>query len=548
MSHWVFLAEFTEVRITEVLKTETHIVLIGQSTVKEQTCPQCGVNSRRIHSYYQRCPQDLPCQGLQVRLQLRVKRFRCTNPNCCYSTFAERLPTLVSWHQQRTVRLDQLLETLAFEMGGEAGVRCLSALALQVSADTLLRRMRKTVPPPPTSPTIIGVDDWAYRRGDNYGTLIVDLDRQQPIDVLPDRQPETLASWLRQHPHIQLVSRDRSKTYAEGIRQGAPQALQVADRWHLLKNLREALNQTLLPFTKQLRTIPLEITIYRVGSISQPPLEAIQPHQSARALRPVEQLRYERRQHWETLFQQVHELAQQGWTVSAIARHLHLDRKTVRKYQRFDHLPPKTCTRLGPRLLDPFRDYIQKRLLEENPSGRQVFLELQAQGYSGCKTGVMDCVTQIRQVHGLPKHTRRQEVSGSTPAPKILTAPTLATIVIMDERQRSPEQQRWIKAACALEPRIEQAISLTQAFAQALRTRQPEFLDTWLEQTSHSHLSGLKSFAVSLKTDEDAVRAAFSSPYSNGQLEGQITRLKLLKRQMYGRAKFDLLRLRVLRP
>ncbi|MEO8393878.1 MAG: ISL3 family transposase [Chloroflexota bacterium] len=547
MSYGLFLSDCKEIEIVEVRWTEENVIIVGQSIIREQACPHCGVKSRTVHSHYQRHPQDLPSQGVQVRVQLQVKRFRCTNPECPRATFAERLPTVVGWHQHRTVRLERLLEDLAFELGGEAGSRCLHVLAIPLSGDTLLRVMRKYVPPVPPLPTAIGVDDWAYRRGMKYGSLIVDLDTHQPIAVLPDREPETLATWLRQQPQLQWVSRDRSKTYAEGIRQGAPQALQVTDRWHLLKNLREALNQTLLPFGRHLRTISLETITHSPARIPTPTVEKDALDKARQPLRPIEQLRHERRRHWEALFQQVHQLLRQGWSVSAIARHLHVDRKTVIKYRRFDELPPKTCIRLGPRILDPFRAYMQARLLQENPSGRQLFVEIQAQGYTGCKSRVTDYVSQIRRAYSLPNR-RRKEIGGTTPPLKTLTAPTLATLSIMDEHQRTLEQSGWIQDACHLDPGIAQAVSLTQAFAHALRTRQQDFLDEWVERVRHSGLQGLKSFANGLTPDYDAIRAAFSSPYSNGQLEGQITRLKLLKRQMYGRAKFDLLRLRVLRP
>jgi len=547
MTYCLLLHEGIEFEIIDVRKTEEDITLVGQSTVKEQACPYCGVISRRIHTYYHRHPQDLPGQGIQVRLELQVKRFRCANPQCTHTTFAERLPTVVGWHQHRTIRLDQMLEMLAFELGGEAGVRCLRALAVQVSGDTLLRLMRKYVPPVPPLPTAIGVDDWAYRRGLKYGSLIVDLDTHRPIAVLPDREPETLANWLRSQPQVQAVSRDRSKTYAEGTRQGAPQAVQIADRWHLLKNLREALNESLAPFAKQLRAIALETVKPPPESSSSATVSTEKVQQRSRPLRPVEQLRRERRLHWEARFQQVHELLEQGWSKSAIARHLHIDRTTVMKYSHLEELPPKTCTRLGPHILDPFLPYLQERLRKDNPSGRQLFAELQTQGYTGCRSRVMDYVTHFRRTYGLPKRVSK-DIGGSPPPLKVLTPPTLATLAILDEYQRTAEQSGWIAQACQLDTRIAQAVSLTQSFAHALRTRQPNFLNNWVERVNISGLHGLKALVNGFATDYEAIRAAFSSPYSNGQLEGQITRLKLLKRQMYGRANFDLLRLRVLHP
>jgi len=147
MSYYLLWLEDKAFELVEVRKTEATLTLVGQSTVHEQACPYCGIISRKIHSYYQRQPQDLPCQGVQVRLQLRAKRFRCANPQCTHRTFAERFSTLVGWHQQRTLRLDDLLEAIAFQLGGETGARCLRALAIDLSGDTLLRVMRRFVPP-----------------------------------------------------------------------------------------------------------------------------------------------------------------------------------------------------------------------------------------------------------------------------------------------------------------------------------------------------------------------------------------------------------------
>lgn len=159
MSYCLVLHEGEELAIVEAQRTEANITLVGQSTAKKQACPYCGAVSRMVHSYYQRRPQDLSSQGVQVRLQLQVKRFRCVNPQCAHRTFAERLPTLVGWRQQRTIRLDRLLETLAFQLGGEAGARCLEERAAKLSGDTLLRVMRRYVPPAPPLPTAIEVDD-----------------------------------------------------------------------------------------------------------------------------------------------------------------------------------------------------------------------------------------------------------------------------------------------------------------------------------------------------------------------------------------------------
>jgi transposase len=545
MSYLVCLPQIEGLDIVAVNEEKEGLLIIAQSRCREQACPDCGHLSRRVHSYYQRRPQDLPSQGLAVRYCLSAKRFRCVNPDCPRASFAERFPKLVAWHQHQTLRLNYVLEQLAFELGGEAGARCLAILAIRSSAATLLRRIRHCPIPIQPAPRIIGVDDWAFRRGVNYGSLIVDLESHQVVEVLPDRETATLQAWLENQPQIEIVSRDRAKPYMEAIDQGAPQAQQVADRWHLLKNLREVLNQYFQTYAKLLGRIGLEMP---------PPIPPIPNRfrlentpKPVRPRTPIEELRLERRQHWEAVFQQVHELTEQGLSVSAIARELKLDRKTVRKYRRYHQLPKKTCTRLGPRIIDPFRAYIQERILSDNPSVRRLFHELREQGYRGGRSSVVQYTAHVRRQFQAPNQGDLRRIDPDTFV-KPLTAPRLAAWVMLERAQRHPDQQRCIQEACDLEPQIAQAVIWAEEFTHGLRHREVDFLDPWIQKVMASKYLGLQPFALGLVHDYDAVRAAFTSPWSNAQLEGQITRLKFLKRQMYGRAKFDLLRLRVLHP
>ena len=217
------------------------IRLVVKTISPHGSCPHCRKPSRAVHSRYVRRVTDLPWQGVSVLLELHAGRFRCLDSLCPRLIFCERLPSVVAPHARRTARLHAALELIGFAVGGEAGARLARELGLTVSPDTLLRRLRLPSAEKTATPRIIGVDDFAFRRGQRYGTLLVDLERRLPIDLLPDREAETLSAWLKVHPSIEIVSRDRSRTYASGITEGAPAAAQVAERWHLLKNLREAL-------------------------------------------------------------------------------------------------------------------------------------------------------------------------------------------------------------------------------------------------------------------------------------------------------------------
>ena len=229
--------------LVDEIKTQIKLIISVIRTVVN--CPVCNQPTHRIHSRYERKLADLPWADYSVTLQLRVRKFFCINANCKRRIFTERLNSVTAPWARRTLRLDQRLSGIGLALGGAAGARLSGLLGVTASRNTLLQLVRSIPLPPIVTPETLGVDDFCFRKCKTYGTALIDLERSRPIALLKDAKAETLAEWLKAHPGIKVVSRDRSKTYESGIRQGAPEAIHVADRFHLLQNLAETQNPSI---------------------------------------------------------------------------------------------------------------------------------------------------------------------------------------------------------------------------------------------------------------------------------------------------------------
>lgn len=511
------------------------------STSCSASCPECGCVSTSVHGWYQRHPQEIASVGHQVRLCLRVKRFRCHQSECSRQTFAESLSDWLLTYARRTNCLTTLMRQVSMEVGAEVAHRILKHLHIQVSGDTLLRILRKfgKAYSPQVDAHIIGVDDWAFKRGKTYGTIIVNLETHQVIDLLPDRTSDSLAEWLHAHPKVAIVSRDRSTDYTVGIRKGAPHAIHVADRWHLLLNLRQMVERYLATYASTLKQLPIS-EAYQTYLDQQRPA-FIRTNGEIIASN-------EKREQRIAFYEQVQQLRRDGWNISQLAKQLQRHPATIRKYYYATTFPERGARRSGKSILDSYLPYLEKRVQEGCENGQQLWREILGQGYPGTSKQVMKWM-QLRRTQTAattPKSKRDSSVKSNRKS--ILPSSKQLAWLLVRDPDTLTESDSILLQHLLQDSQLQIVYHFIHRFITMVKKRLYLDFDVWLNDVNDIPVYQLQTFVAGLQQDYDAIYAALSLPWSNGQTEGQVNRLKFIKRQMYGRAKFDLLRLRVLAP
>jgi transposase len=538
--------------VTDMQFDETHLILTATAASPTAQCPLCDCTSTRIHSYYTRSPRDLPLVGYSLRLVLHVRRFRCLNPDCPSVTFAERLPGLLAPSAQRTLRLRSALHDLGLALGGEAGCRQSQRSSMPASPATILRLVHRAPLQPRPTPRVLGIDDFALCRGRVYGTILIDGDTHRVVDLLPERTAETVATWLEQHPGVEIITRDRSTEYARGATQGAPEAVQVADRWHILGNLREALERILDRLRPQLqdgRTASVAGDRSPISLADRDTRRGTKDQVRQQASRARRYARYA----------QVKQLQTEGDAIIQIARKLHISRQTVRKYMASDVFPEVARPPRQRSILDPYVAYLQERWDAGCHDNRQLLQALRDHGYRGSVRPIVQWTMVRRPL--LPNYrppagrrparhvelfappdqkAKETSTSSSLPASRRLVWLLLHGDELLDDAAKQ------LRARLCQVPEMALAQKLTQQFRALMREQAVDGLSPWLEACQASGISELVSFAEGLQREEPIIRAAIESPHSNGVTEGHVNRLKMIKRTAYGRASFELLRRRVL--
>lgn len=528
------------VRVDRVWRDTDVVHVHAVTTRRAAHCPLCGRRSKRVHSHYSRTLTDLPCCGTPVVVHLHSRRFVCRVRWCKRQIFTERIPTLVAPSARRTVRLHRHLEHTGFALGGAPGARYTTAERIAVSRRTLLRLVRAAPLPEQHEPVrALGVDDWAHRKGQRYGTILVNLETHRVIDLLPDRTAATFATWLHGRPEPAIISRDRGGEYADGARQGAPHARQVADRFHLVMNVTAAFERFLIRKHAVLRqaartadtsaeTVPICTPDGRADApVVAPQLNRLQREQQERRAR-----RYAR-------YEDVCALWAQGRSITTIAQTIDIAPRTVQRFLHGETFPERAPRRGGPTLLTPFEPFLRERWNAGCRNATHLWRELQQRGFTGRYGIVAIHLHQWRATDrpGAPRSVRRVTAYSPRQTVWLLMRPTEQ--LTADERNYLLQLHRGCPEAMV-------AQALVEEFAAVLKERDVAGWYDWLHRAEECGIAELRAVARGMWLDRPAVEAAVATEWSNGQTEGQVNRLKVLKRSMYGRAKFDLLRQRML--
>jgi transposase len=510
-------------------------------------CPLCHQFSERVHSKYQRTVADVSCGGRRVLLRLTVRKYICHTGDCLRSVFTERLPELVQSYARLTNRLREWIEAIGSAASGEVGARLAEHLGMCVSPTTILRRLMALFTPPVGKVSVLGIDDWSFRRGRKFGTILVDLTTHAIIDLLPDRNAETAAAWMRLHPEIEIVSRDRGEDYAAAARSGAPQAIQCADRFHLAKNLKEIVEEILARCRAEIRQTskPSDVSVQQDRENAQHTVTSLSEDSAPNP--PAGSAHLAHHAERSDRYQQLVELRSEGLTTKEIAHRLDMAERTVRNWlKRGIPYGNAESRRKEGNQIDPYIAYVTELWNQGEHNGLTLFRELQAQGYKGSPRTIYRFLEILR---GYPASSQgRAEHAQTLPETPLqqFAAHQAVWLFVRDRADLNETEQGELVAIRQASCTANTVYELTQDFMSMLRHREGERLDTWLENVRNSKICELQRMVRSIEKDKAAVLAGLTLPHSNGVVEGKVHKLKFLKRMGYGRAGFALLRQRVL--
>ncbi|MEU1276706.1 ISL3 family transposase [Streptomyces sp. NPDC005799] len=499
----------------------------ARTATRQAACPGCGTVSSRVHGGYRRRLADVAVSGHRAVIDLLVRRFICPAQECTRRTFVEQVDGLTERFARRTASLHRTLEKIVLALAGRPGSRLAAHLSIPTSPNSLLRLLRRLPDEPVgTAPRVLGIDDFAFKKGHVYGTIILDVETGERVDVLPDRTSETLSAWLRDHPGAEIVCRDRASAYAEAVRTVCPDATQVADRFHLWKNLCEAVEKCVAQHRECLTDPAEDATADTVAMEAGTAADNVpEPLEGLRAIKRRER------------HAAVHALYGKGVQIEVIAKTLGLDRKTVRRYAHAA-TPDDAFRGTGSRRygqIHAYSPYLYRRWNEGCTDAARLHAEIAELGYRGSQRTVRRHLQQIRAA-GKPAPAK----------PKELTVRKATWLITARPDKIDESNALKLKQLLSRCPELDAVADCVRAFARMMTERRGTALDAWLTRAEDTGLKPLGSLARGLRQDFDAVTAGLTLEWSSGKVEGNVNRVKRIKRDGYGRAGFDLLRRQIL--
>ncbi|MBO0795767.1 MAG: ISL3 family transposase, partial [Ktedonobacteraceae bacterium] len=514
----------------ETIELHDQTVLVHLHAISSTAlCPRCGTPGSRVHSRYQRTIADVAFGGRCLVLKLHVRKWICREASCSQRIFAERFPKLVQRYARMTDRLVEALQAVGVTTNGADAARIVSSFGTPTTAKTIIRRVLQLPLPSEGSVRKVGIDEWAWKKGQRFGTILVDLEKRRVAQLLSDRSVETSKAWLRTHPEIEMVSRDRGKLFREAATDGAPQAQQVVDRFHLQKNFAEALEKFFRHKTRMLKA----------GARSL----AGKARPAARTATPKigEQERRARHRQRVAIHKRVWKLYREGYHKEQIAQLIGISSSSVYRALEQEAAPPPRRRSRSHSIIDPYLSYLSERWNQGCHRARQLYEEIMAQGYTGSRRTLEMRLRAFRPqgAHPVSKHTITWE--------KPPSARGTALMIVRPVQNRTPEQTAFLEHLTQSNETVAKAYTLAQDFGRLLRQREGQLrLEQWKTAVWESGIAELIAFADGLADDAEAVVNGCSMTWSNGMVEGFVNKVKWIKRSSYGQAGFALLQRRVL--
>ena len=514
----------------ETIEVSEHTVLVHlYATLPTAPCPQCGTPGSRIHSRYQRTIADIAFGRRHLLLKLQVRKWICRESSCPQRIFAERFPGLIRRYARMTDRLVEALQSVGVATNGADAARILSALGIPTTAKTIIRHVLRLPLPDEGSVQEVGIDEWAWRKGHHYGTILVNLAERRIVQLLADRSVETSKAWLRTHPEIRTVSRDRGKLFREAATDGAPQAQQVVDRFHLQKNFAEALEKFFRRHTRVLKR-----AAHLSAGQNRPAVKKARPSKG-------EQERRKRHQGRMAIHKRIWQLYRKGYHKEDIAHLVGVSSQSVYRALKQETPPAPRRRSRSSSIVDPYLPYLIARWNQGCHNVARLYEELVAQGYTGTPRTLQMRLRPFRQTVAHPV-SKQTVIWDKSPSPR-----NVALMMVRPAPNRTPEQATYLDQLIQSNEMIAVVFHLAQDFGHLLRQREGrERLEQWKAAVRASGIAELIAFVDGLADDAEAVANGCSLTWSNGMVEGFVNKVKAIKRSSYGQAGFPLLQRRVL--